>query len=155
MVFCPANNGVWCTEPSVSTQNVWVPVIAGFLAFTIAVGTFCRWRGMRRRRQLDVLERLEREADDIEERFVEYRENPTMFDASLGQSRSCSGRWSSVMPISASYNKYPELVTKSTTSTHWMLSRLVSEQVAELQRQIQRLRKRMNGHREEDAPAED
>lgn len=80
-----------------NVQNVWVPVIAGFLAFTIAVGTFCRWRGMRRRRQLDVLERLEREADDIEERFVEYRENPTMFDASLGQSRSCSGRWSSVM----------------------------------------------------------
>lgn len=157
-------------------QNVWIPVIAVFLAITIAVGTFCRWRGMRRRRQLDMLERLEREDDDMEGRFVEYGEKPTMFDASMGQSSSCSGRWPSVMvsvhqtistlvrrssltlkfqPVSVWYNNFPELVTESTAPNHWMLSRLASEEVAEFQRQVQRLRKRMNGHREEDSPVDD
>ncbi|KIO16930.1 hypothetical protein M407DRAFT_246882 [Tulasnella calospora MUT 4182] len=147
-----------CIETNFSKQNVWIPIIVGFLVVTIAVGTFCRWRGMRRRRRLDLLERLQRAEDDLEERFIEYQEKPTMFDASMNESRLSTGRWSSVKPVSVWYSEDPEAVTESTASNNWIQSLLASEQVAELQRQVQRLRKRMrklNGHREEDPGAND
>ncbi|KAG8940541.1 hypothetical protein FRC00_012967 [Tulasnella sp. 408] len=111
---------------------------------------------MRRRRQLDLLERLQRAEDDLEERFVEYEEKPILFDASMDQTRLYIGRWSSIKPVSGWYSPDLESATESTTSNRWRLFLLTSELVAELQRQVRRLRSRMrklNGHREDDAGA--
>ncbi|KAG8915869.1 hypothetical protein FRC01_003480 [Tulasnella sp. 417] len=123
-----------------------------------SIGMFCRWRGMRRRRQLDLLERLQRAEDDLEERFIEYEEKPIMFDASIEQSRLSNGRWSSTKPLSGWYTEGTELATGSASSNGWLLSLLASEGVAEFQRQVKRLRERMrklNGHREEAIGAKD
>ncbi|KAG8915868.1 hypothetical protein FRC01_003479 [Tulasnella sp. 417] len=113
---------------------------------------------MRRRRQLDVLERLQQAEDDLEERFIEYEEKPIMFDTSIDQSRLSNGRWSSTKPLSGWYTEDPELAAESASSNGWFLSLLASEEVAGFQRQVKRLRERMrklNGHREEAIGAKD
>ncbi|KAG8944805.1 hypothetical protein FRC04_001543 [Tulasnella sp. 424] len=142
-----------CSSATFSSRTLWIPIVASFIAVTIAFGAYCRWRGIRRRRALDVLEALQRAEDDLEERFVDYGEKPTMFDASMKLEEGQSNRtWSSLKPISVWANKDPELDNLVTEPSEPTLSMLASEQVVKLQHQVKKLRSRMrnlNGHREE------
>lgn len=83
-------------------------MVVSFVAVIAIVGAFCRWRGIRRRRELDRLERFQQAEDDSEDRFVDYEEKPTVFDVSIKQAAQLNGVWSS-LKVSIMYC-YPELL---------------------------------------------